>query len=252
MKIFNYIHSNTYSVTFNKSDTRSTTYLYLFFWKEIQIIQSRFRLASQALNEWLPNKQSTTIGRGMMSMNPRKMPESKITPQNVDWRHKTMMISRQASWLRRWTRGEGGRGDSQAKISSNTFRPFLMLLATGKKLPLAKQRQSTTRQGIRPIIKHVFCSCFLHAIRKEWLSSTRFDQGSDRPIDQAEARILSSPPHCWTLLRKLKLWDKVITKTEVTRQMPMRSICHLHHLHPLPLHPSVEEEWCYNFLDQEK
>jgi len=40
-----------------------------------------------------------------------------------------------------------------------------------KKLSLAKQRHSTgvqtAKQGIRPIIRHAFRSCFLNAVRKE-------------------------------------------------------------------------------------
>ena len=54
----------------------------------------------------------------------------------------------------------------------------------------------------------------------------------------------------WTLLQKLKLRNKVITKTEITRQRSRRSIrC----LHPLPLLPSgEEEERCYNLSEQEK
>jgi len=41
LKIFDYIHSNTYSVISNKGDTRSITYFcLLFLWKEIKIIQS--------------------------------------------------------------------------------------------------------------------------------------------------------------------------------------------------------------------
>ena len=57
-----------------------------------------------------------------------------------------------------------------------------------------------------------------------------------------------------TLSQKSKLQNKIIMKTDLTRQRPMRRIRHLHHLHPLPLLPpsDEEEERHYNLPEQEK
>ena len=222
----------------------------------MQIIQSVFGLSSQALNG-TQTINPPPLGRRWCLRTPGKYQRRKSHLKLQIEACKTVMISCQTSWLRRWTRREGGQGDSPAKILKNTPTPFLLLLTTWEELPLAKQRQSTkvqtVRQGIELIIKHAFRSCFLRVIKKGhepqlWFSPIWSRIKSTNPT---EARILPSLPPSRTLSRKLKLRDNVITKTEVTRQMPMWSVRRLHHLPLFPL-SSEKEEKRYNLPEQEK
>ena len=159
------------------------------------------------------------------------------------------MMSRQASWLRRWTRSESRRGVSLVVISRNTPMQPCQSLGHEEKLPPAKQRCATgvqtTRQGIMLIIKRIFRSCILHAIRKErpWgaLTPVQFaliEDQADRP-DRSKSHDL---PKSKTLSRETEIpWPDNHKNRNYMTMGPIRRNHRLHHWHPPHLLPSSEE-----------
>ena len=162
---------------FNKSYTRSITYLYLLFLKRQS--DTLFVTTSTTVSKrWLPDKQQTTFKRAMIMRTLRKMPKIKdhvgrrLKPARQQWYHPPNLSLR----IRSWSRGRGG--DSLVEIPRNTLTLPSSCLSQGKNSHgQSNDIQQEWRQldtchddRIETIIKHALPSLhsrFLHTIRKE-------------------------------------------------------------------------------------